>query len=59
VSAGAVLVRQRGTRILAGSGVGVGRDHTLFALTSGLVEYKPFRTDRTRASITSAGDRLA
>ncbi|HVC22309.1 MAG TPA: 50S ribosomal protein L27 [Candidatus Dormibacteraeota bacterium] len=55
VGAGAVLVRQRGTRILAGPGVGVGRDHTLFALQSGVVDYKPFRTDRTRASITAAG----
>jgi large subunit ribosomal protein L27 len=55
VGAGAVLVRQRGTRILAGPGVGVGRDHTLFALLSGVVDYKPYRTDRTRASITAAG----
>ncbi len=56
VSAGAVLVRQRGTRILAGAGVGVGRDHTLFALRSGTVEYRPFRTDRTRASIAPPAD---
>ncbi|MGA2872660.1 MAG: 50S ribosomal protein L27 [Candidatus Dormibacteria bacterium] len=56
VGAGAVLVRQRGTRILAGSGVGVGRDHTLFALASGVVQYRPYRTDRTRASVTPAGD---
>jgi large subunit ribosomal protein L27 len=55
VGAGAVLVRQRGTRILAGPGVGVGRDHTLFALLSGVVDYKPYRTDRTRASITATG----
>jgi large subunit ribosomal protein L27 len=54
VTAGAVLVRQRGTRILAGPGVGVGRDHTLFALLPGVVGYKPYRTDRTRASITAS-----
>ncbi|MGH7610814.1 MAG: 50S ribosomal protein L27 [Candidatus Dormibacteria bacterium] len=54
VSAGAVLVRQRGTRILAGPGVGVGRDHTLFALADGVVAYRAFRTDRTRASVTSS-----
>ncbi|MHB1543511.1 MAG: 50S ribosomal protein L27 [Gammaproteobacteria bacterium] len=40
VPAGAILVRQRGTRILAGSNVGVGKDHTLFALVGGQVEFK-------------------
>lgn len=35
---GAVLVRQRGTTILPGRNVGMGKDHTLFALKSGLVE---------------------
>lgn len=40
VPAGAILVRQRGTRILAGRNVGVGKDHTLFALTSGQVTFK-------------------
>jgi large subunit ribosomal protein L27 len=39
VPAGAILVRQRGTRIQAGRGVGVGRDHTLFALREGTVAY--------------------
>ncbi len=40
VPAGAILVRQRGTRILAGDHVGVGRDHTLYALADGHVIYK-------------------
>ncbi len=39
VHAGEVLVRQRGTRFHAGVGVGVGRDHTLFALATGLVRF--------------------
>jgi large subunit ribosomal protein L27 len=39
VSAGEILVRQRGTRFHAGSGVGIGRDHTLFALVPGLVKF--------------------
>ena len=39
VNAGEVLVRQRGTRFHAGVGVGVGRDHTLFALATGLVRF--------------------
>ncbi len=55
VTAGSVLVRQRGTRILAGPGVGVGKDHTLFALSPGLVNYLPYRTTRTRVSISEAG----
>ena len=37
VNAGEILVRQRGTKFHAGSGVGLGRDHTLFALATGLV----------------------
>ena len=37
--AGSVLVRQRGTRILAGKNVSVGRDHTLFALKAGTVKF--------------------
>ncbi|TLS68560.1 50S ribosomal protein L27 [Mariprofundus erugo] len=39
VIAGNILVRQRGTKIRAGENVGCGRDHTLFALTDGKVEY--------------------
>jgi len=38
-SAGAIIVRQRGTRIHAGPGVGTGRDHTLFALVPGRVAF--------------------
>ena len=40
VMAGNILVRQRGTRFHAGSGVGVGRDHTLFALVDGKVTFE-------------------
>jgi len=40
VSAGAILVRQRGTRFHPGGGVGIGRDHTLFALVDGKVRYE-------------------
>ena len=36
---GSIIVRQRGTRILPGKNVGLGKDHTLFSLTNGLVEY--------------------
>lgn len=36
---GSVIVRQRGTVVLAGNGVGLGRDHTLFALKDGTVKF--------------------
>lgn len=39
VRAGTVLLRQRGTAIHPGPNVGIGRDHTLFALTTGTVHY--------------------
>ena len=37
--AGSVIVRQRGTKILAGKNVGIGRDHTLFALKPGKIKF--------------------
>lgn len=40
VSAGSILVRQRGSNIKAGNGVGLGRDYTLFALVDGRVAYQ-------------------
>ncbi len=39
ISAGGIIVRQRGTRFHAGAGVGMGRDHTLFALNDGTVKF--------------------
>ena len=40
VSAGTILVRQRGTRFHPGANVGIGRDHTLFALSDGTVKWE-------------------
>ena len=51
VMAGSILVRQRGTKILAGENVGVGRDHTLFALRTGTVAFDHTGHDRTRANV--------
>ena len=39
VPAGSIIVRQRGTQVHAGDNVGIGRDHTLFALVQGRVEF--------------------
>lgn len=40
VVAGNIIVRQRGTRFHPGQGVGLGRDHTIFAIVDGVVEFK-------------------
>lgn len=54
VTAGSIIVRQRGTHIRAGSGVGEGRDHSLFALVDGQVVYEHVGKDGRRVSVTSA-----
>ena len=40
VLAGSIIVRQRGTKFHAGTNVGIGKDHTLFALTEGKVKFE-------------------
>lgn len=40
VKAGSILIRQRGTKLHPGTNVGIGRDHTLFALIDGLVKFE-------------------
>jgi large subunit ribosomal protein L27 len=51
VNAGTILVRQRGTRIHAGSNVGVGSDYTIFALIDGVVKFEPTSNNRRKVSI--------
>jgi large subunit ribosomal protein L27 len=51
VLAGNILVRQRGTKIHAGADVGVGRDHTLFALADGTVRFEHLGKTKTKVSI--------
>jgi len=53
VNAGTILVRQRGTPIQPGTNVGVGRDHTLFALIDGNVKYEQATKDRRKVSVYS------
>lgn len=45
VKSGQIIVRQRGTKFHPGEGVGFGRDHTLFALKDGIVEFKRQKGD--------------
>ena len=49
VKAGMIIVRQRGTRVRPGPGVGLGRDDTLFALREGVVEFRRSGDRRTVA----------
>lgn len=51
VLCGANLVRQRGTRFHAGNNVGIGRDHTLFAMIDGIVRFEHATKERKRVSV--------
>jgi large subunit ribosomal protein L27 len=51
VIAGNILARQRGTKWHAGRNVGIGKDHTLFALINGRVEFNTKAKDRTYVSV--------
>lgn len=51
IIAGNIIVRQRGTAHHPGLNVGLGKDHTLFALTDGIVEFKKGRKDRSFVSV--------
>jgi large subunit ribosomal protein L27 len=51
VIAGNIIARQRGTKWHAGANVGMGKDHTLFALTDGRVEFRTKAKGRTYVSI--------
>lgn len=49
--AGNIIVRQRGTAHHPGENVGIGKDHTLFALTDGVVEFRKKRDNRSFVSV--------
>ena len=52
VSGGEIIVRQRGTRFWPGDGVGIGRDHTIFATREGVVDFRMARKGRTISVLT-------
>ena len=54
VNAGTILVRQRGTRIHPGNNVGVGKDHTIFALIDGTVKFEPTSKNRRKVSVDAS-----
>lgn len=51
VTAGSILVRQRGTKIHPGNNVGLGKDDTLFALVEGVVKFERWGRDRKKVSV--------
>ena len=54
VNAGAILYRQRGTKIYPGNNVGMGKDHTLFAKITGVVRFERLGRDKKRVSVYEA-----
>ncbi|NLG52281.1 MAG: 50S ribosomal protein L27 [Chloroflexi bacterium] len=51
VNAGTIILRQRGTRILPGTNVGVGKDFTLYATIDGYVKFESIARKRTQVSV--------
>lgn len=45
VTAGEVIVRQRGTKIIPGRNIGIGKDHTLFSMVTGTVKFRSIRKE--------------
>ena len=54
VKSGTILIRQRGTRFHPGKNVGIGKDHTLFALVDGVVSFERYDKKRKKVSIIPA-----
>lgn len=51
INAGTIIVRQRGTKFHVGKNVGLGKDHTLFALVKGQVKFERLDKSRTKVSV--------
>ena len=51
VSAGSIIYRQRGTKIYPGTNVGMGKDHTLYALVAGVVKFERLGRDKKKVSV--------
>ena len=56
VVAGNIIVRQRGTKVKPGANVGLGKDHTLFALVDGVVKFQTRAENRVHCSVVPAND---
>lgn len=51
---GNIIIRQRGTKVHPGTGVGMGKDHTIFALIEGVVKFDNVRRSKKRVSVIPA-----
>ena len=51
---GNIIIRQRGTKVHPGTGVGIGRDHTIFAVVNGVVSFRRTKGDRQTVSVIPA-----
>jgi len=51
VIAGNIIIRQRGTKYKVGENVGLGKDHTIYALTNGVVEFRRKKDNRSYVSV--------
>ena len=51
VRAGTIVVRQRGTEFWVGNNVGIGKDHTIYALIDGVVKFEPVTRNKRRISV--------
>ena len=54
VIAGNIIIRQRGTKVHPGTGVGIGRDHTIFAVVNGVVSFRRTKGDKQTVSVVPA-----
>jgi large subunit ribosomal protein L27 len=54
VRSGAIIVRQRGTKIKPGDNVGLGRDHTIYAKIDGVVTFAPYSSTQKQVSVYAA-----
>ncbi len=54
VVAGNIIIRQRGTKVHPGTGVGMGKDHTIFALVDGVVKFSNVSRGKKRVSVIPA-----
>jgi len=59
IIAGNIIVRQRGTKHHPGPNVGIGKDHTLFALVDGVVQFRKGRNERSFVSVVPVSDAVA
>ncbi|MCB9965984.1 MAG: 50S ribosomal protein L27 [Rhodospirillales bacterium] len=58
ILAGNIIIRQRGTKWHPGKGVGLGKDHTIFALIDGMVKFTRGRNDRSIVNVVAANDEM-